>query len=605
MKHPFRHSLGALLLSLALLLRPHPTDARFRAQASAQPASGDHDGPAELPRVQVESSIRDTPAPGKVLRVQEGEDPARALAQAACGDTIELQAGATFSRLVLPQKKCDDSHWIIIRTSAPDAKLPAEGTRLTPCYAGVSSLPGRPPFPCASAENVLAKIEFDAQAGSGPVIIEPGANHYRLIGLEVTRVVSPALIYVLIGTRNGVADHLVFDRMWIHGTAQNETVHGLFLSQIRYAAVVDSYFSDFHCVARTGGCVDSQAILGGLGDAPEGPFKIENNFLEAAGECILFGGGKSSITPEDIEIRHNHLFKPLAWMKGQPGFVGGVDGNPFIAKNLFELKNAERLLFEGNILENSWGGFTQRGFGILLTPKSQAIGEKSLCPNCRVTDITIRMCRLSHVGSGFAIANAVSDNGGAAKDGGRFSIHDVIVDDVRAEFFDGFGIFAQIATTSGPSAVTPLHDVSIDHVTGFADGPVFMIGGPRDDPRMSRLSITNSIFLAGPKPVMTTGGGPLKNCGSMPDSKVPDIIFHDCFSSYRFERNVIVHGGGGWPKDNPTPKKIEDVGFSDYRNGNGGDYRLSPTSKFKHAPGDQKDVGADFDATEQAIRGVD
>jgi hypothetical protein len=81
-----------------------------------------------------------------------------------------------------------------------------------------------------------------------------------------------------------------------------------------------------------------------------GPFKIVNNFLEAAGETIIFGGGRATATPTDIEIRRNHMFKPMTWMKGQPGFVGGVDGSPFIVKNLFELKNAQRVLLEGNIL---------------------------------------------------------------------------------------------------------------------------------------------------------------------------------------------------------------------------------------------------------------
>ena len=55
-----------------------------------------------------------------------------------------------------------------------------------------------------------------AAGGSGPTYFLPGANHYRLIGLEVTRTVFP-------GPRNnliqflGPADHLVFDRLWIHG----------------------------------------------------------------------------------------------------------------------------------------------------------------------------------------------------------------------------------------------------------------------------------------------------------------------------------------------------------------------------------------------------
>src|SRR4029077_7779826 len=149
---------------------------------------------------------------------------------------------------VFPQKDCDDSHWIIVRTSTPDSGLPHEGTRLTPCYAGVSSLPGRPPLNCTSATNALAKIEFNGKGGSGPIMFSAGANHYRLIGLEITRAVSTASVYNLIQFK-GPSDHLVFDRLWLHGTAQDETVRGIILGPTRYVAIVDSFFSDFHCVA--------------------------------------------------------------------------------------------------------------------------------------------------------------------------------------------------------------------------------------------------------------------------------------------------------------------------------------------------------------------
>ena len=116
------------------------------AQATAQ-AAGNFDGPAELPRVYVKSSIADTPAPGKVWRLKEGDSIQKALSRAACGDMIELQPAATFDgSFELPSKSCDDSHWIILRTGSPDSSLPAEGTRISPCYAGVASLPGRPAY---------------------------------------------------------------------------------------------------------------------------------------------------------------------------------------------------------------------------------------------------------------------------------------------------------------------------------------------------------------------------------------------------------------------------------------------------------------------------
>ena len=565
----------------------------------------DFDGPAELPRVQVETAMRHTPAPGKVIRVRAGQDASEAVEKAACGDTVELQAGATFPQLVLPAKKCDDAHWIIIRTSAPDSKLPPEGTRLEPCYAGVTSLPGRPPFHCKSSENVLAKLQPEGKGPGGPVIISPGANHYRLIGLEVTRHTAPNIVYNLIGPQDAPADHLIFDRMWIHGSPQDETARGVMLSHLRYVAVIDSYLSDFHCVAISGACVDSQAIAGGSGDDPMGPFKIENNFMEAGAETILLGGGAATATPQDIVIRRNHMFKPMIWMKGEQGFVGGVDGNAFIVKNLFELKNAVRLLFEGNVLENTWGGFSQAGFAIGMGPKNQAHGKDNVCPTCQVTDITIRYCIIRHVGGGFGLGNGLSDNGGAAKDGGRYSIHDVVVDDIQAETLKGRGIFAQISTAPGVTAAIPLHDVSIDHVTAFPSRMLFNIGGPLHDPRMSHLSITNSVFLAvGDHPVTSTGGGVDRNCSGGPRSKTMEITLESCFSSYVFQNNVVIGGGGGWPKGTATPSKLADVGFTNPKDGNGGEYRLAATSKFKMKGSDGKDVGADIDAIERATADV-
>ena len=126
------------------------------------------DGPAELPRVYVKSALSDTPAPGKSILVKDSGELKSALEKVACGETIRLQAGVEFSgNFRLPAKTCDDAHWIVLRTSAPDSSLPPEGSRLNPCYAGVASLPGRPRYSCASPSNVIAKIIYDGK-GSRP-----------------------------------------------------------------------------------------------------------------------------------------------------------------------------------------------------------------------------------------------------------------------------------------------------------------------------------------------------------------------------------------------------------------------------------------------------
>ena len=86
--------------------------------------------------------------------------------------------------------------------------------------------------------------------------------------------------------------------------------------------------------------------------------------------------------------------------------------------------------------------------------------------------------------------------------------------------------------------------------------------------------------------------------------KTAEMVLRECFSSYTFHHNVMIGMDGAWPKDNKTVKNVAEVGFSDYKDGNRGDYRLSPHSKFKHGATDQKDIGPDLDAIEQATMGV-
>src|ERR1039457_2160094 len=174
-------------------------------------------------------------------------------------------------------------------------------------------------------------------------------------------------------------------------------------------AIVDSYFTDFHCIASSGQCTDAHAIGGGLGDHQDGPFKIDNNFLEASGQSILFGGGEATLSPSDITITHNHFWKPWQWMPGNPQFIGGPKGDPFIVKNHFELKNAVRVLIEANLMENNWAGFSQSGYAVLLTPKNQHTQKgTNVCPLCQVTDVTIRYIRVSHAAGGIGMATVLS-----------------------------------------------------------------------------------------------------------------------------------------------------------------------------------------------------
>lgn len=585
---------------------PSTLSAQATSATNQQGATtGEHqfDGPAELPRVHVASSMADTPAPGRRRSIKQGDDLQAAIDDAKCGDVLQLQAGATFTGVYrFPKKSCDDSHWIIIRTSAPDSSLPPEGTRLTPCYAGVASLPGRPDYHCSSPHNALAKLVLDHNSQGGPVVFLDGANHYRFLGLEITRSM-PEVHYrnlVQVAENDGAADHLIFDRLWLHGNPQDETKGGIHLSGITYAAIVDSYFNDFKCIARNGSCTDAQAVNGGTGDKPSGSWKIENNFLEASGQSILIGGAGATTTPTDIEIRRNHVFKPIIWKPGEPGFVGAYTGDPFIAKNNLELKNSQRVLIEGNVFENSWGGFTQAGFSLVIMPANQA----GFCPVCRVTDVTIRYNKIIRVGSALDIADIPQKKGPPAA-GERYSIHDLLVQEIKGEPFKGFGLFALLV-----SHEPLLKDVRIDHVTAFPLRAILSIQTTAGQ-KISGFSLTNSLFDAG-QFVLRSAGGHGQNCAAGIHPGDVAGILDSCLSNPVITHNLIMNSYP-WPKGNIVVKDSKAAGLwkaSDDQEG----YRVcsakdeakscDKVSPAYHAATDGKDIGADIKAIEDATRDV-
>ena len=222
------------------------------------------------------------------VRVPEGGSLQQALDAARPGDWIELQAGTTYNgpfRL----RRFDGDGWVVVTSSAP---LPAPGTRVGPMHAGV-----------------MPKL----RTASGAVIAtDPGAHHYRFIGLDIAPEANTWLVALLqFGDDERSVDRLphdlVVDRSYLHGDPRKGTRRGVALNA-RRAAVIDSYLADF----KEAGA-DSQAIAGWNGP---GPFAITNNYLEAAGENVMFGGADPSIdglVPADIVVKRNHLAKPLQW----------------------------------------------------------------------------------------------------------------------------------------------------------------------------------------------------------------------------------------------------------------------------------------------------
>src|SRR5688572_26554398 len=241
-----------------------------------------------------------------VIRVSAGQDLQSAIDRAKPGDTILLAQGARFTgSFVLPVH--GGASFITIRTDGQG--LPGPGIRTSPRHAGT-----------------LAVIQ---SATNSPALrTAPGAHHWRIENVEFGPNRDGEGNIIMFGdappkqrVREEIPHTLVLDRVYVHGDAQVGQKRGIALNS-GATEISNSYVSDIKTLG-----VDSQAIGGWNGP---GPYTIENNYLEAAGENIMFGGGDPGIeglVPQDITIRRNHIARPAAWRDPvipEPSSVGAV-----------------------------------------------------------------------------------------------------------------------------------------------------------------------------------------------------------------------------------------------------------------------------------------
>jgi len=536
-----RVAFAALLLCVGCAVN----DSRANASGEVGANSGGHaalalsdSAPPELPRVFLDT--RQIPSPGRRVTVGPGDDLQRALDGAQPGDVILLQPGAEYlGSFVLPRKT--GTSWITIQSS-DEAGLPAEGTRIDP--AASTSFP-----------KLVTTSDVPALSTA------PGAHHYRIVGLEITaaaNVTSNSALLQLGGDRRSqrapdeVPHHLIVDRSYVHGHASLRTRRCIALNSAS-TAVIDSYISDCHDRGP-----DSQAICGWNGP---GPFKIVNNYLEGAGENVMFGGGDpgiSGLIPSDIELRRNYFFKPLAW-KGR-----------WTVKNLFELKNAQRVLVEGNVFQNNWVD-AQDGFALLLKSTNQDGGA----PWSVTRDVTLRHNRVINVANG---VNILGSSGNTDNSANHILVEDNVFDRIGMPEMGGGGRLWQLV--GDPSAVGFVHN------TGFASYAFLTL----DELQKTFVTIRDNIVRRGEYGIF----------GSGQSEGRPSIDYY--LRHYSVTHNVIIGARTDlYPEGNFFPLHPSDVGFADV---DGANYRLRQDSPYKHAATDGRDIGADIAQLDSATARV-
>ncbi len=215
----------------------------------------------------------------------------------------------------------------------------------------------------------------------------PGTRGWYVSGLEFTADSTvPAINGVVeigdgaVSTNAQLPRAIVFDQTYIHSWP-NQWVHRCVLLNADSVVFANNYVSECHAD------IDASAIGGW---AMNGPIRIENNYLEASTENVAFGGADPPIlnmVPSDISILRNHITKQLGWK-----------GSRWLEKNLLEIKNARRVLIEGNVFENAWP-HGQLGWAMVFW----SVNQNGTCTWCITTDVTVRKNWIRNVAAGFQL----------------------------------------------------------------------------------------------------------------------------------------------------------------------------------------------------------
>jgi len=511
---------------------------------SSTGTSGVAVNPPELPRAYVSTTY---PAvTGTTRNVPAGGDLQAALNAAQPGDQIVLAPGASYvGNFNLPARSC--SGYVIVRSGTIDSDYPAPGTRMTPAYAPKLAKIVTPNVATAlTAKNGsckwwISRVEITGTAQSSSVNYNYGL--VRLGEDETSLSAQPT--------------DIVLDRVYMHGTPSTSVQHGVIFNAVRLA-LIDSYVSEIHWPG-----VESHAVIGWAG---AGPFKIVNNYLEAASINVLFGGAEPAIqnlSPSDIEVRNNYFYKPLAWK-----------GAGYVIKNLLELKHGKRVVIENNVMENSWAD-GQIGWAMIW----QSLGDS---PWTQTSDVTFRN-------------NIVRNANGCLTIAARTY---VLANPPAARFLVEHNLFENIGGDQLGECIRLLYDLSdvrVAHNTIVRNtestGEPFYVES-NSTGLASRVAITDNV-AGSAQPygaVFSTGGFQGKNA-----------LSQFAGSSWTFSNNVV------WRMDNSLlsyytgtnfwPATQADVGFS-------ADWSLGSGSPFKGKGSDGTDPGVNMAQVRSATTGV-
>jgi hypothetical protein len=285
----------------------------------------------------------------------------------------------------------------------------------------------------------------------------------------------------------------------------------------------------------------------------------------------MFGGGTPTIrgmVPSDITVRRNVFTKPLSWR-----------GERWSVKNAFELKNARRVLIEGNLFEHVWAG-GQNGYAVLFTVRS----ESGAAPWAVVEDITFRFNIIRKAGAAINVVG--HDDKGASGQVSRLSISNNLVYAIDHGVYGGNGDFVQLGAQP--------RDITIERNTVLHTGiAVRLYTGrtPSGTGDVAGFVFRDNVLRHNQYGVKGEG----VNTGLPTFAKfLPGAVF---------DRNVLAGGPAAqYPAGNYFPSQVEFE--AQFVNPAAANYAFVAGSMFRTAASDGGRLGADLEMMQRVMSGI-
>jgi hypothetical protein len=246
-------------------------------------------------------------------------------------------------------------------------------------------------------------------------------------------------------------------------------------------------------------------------------------------------------------------------------------------KNLFELKNARRVLVEENVFENNWAD-AQAGFALPW----KSVNQDGSCSWCQTSDVTFRWNIVRNSAAGLSLAS--NPEVYSAVPAARFLVENNLFENVGN--FLGTDNGRMIFLGGGLKDVT-INNNTLIHNTFNGSGQFIIMDTPNGG---TNLVVRNNV---------ATWGGPWGAVmGTAPQGTQALAAFA---TAYAFEGNTVIGLPSSlvsmYPTGNYWPGSTSSVGFNS-------DYSLSASSPYKGKAVGGGDPGANIATLKSKTSGV-